>query len=266
MRKTKAKLNKPRDSVPLEAVPLVWLRARYRFHSFSYRDPRGAFSAAVGLPVVSPTAVLLGICSTLYEFGRQLEAEEFLRTIHLCRVKVDPPEGVVFFRAFHQLRRYVTTQIKDPKKGPKPNIGFTEINQGTREYGLPQGPLSLYVGVPEGQRLFVADALRDRDHIGTHDSLCSLIENVEEVAEPKEILCDPLGESSIPLGNGTPVTVVMLSRFVSAEFSDSPTPWRMAGGENTELVPFVIPGSFAGTRSGKIYRKGAKVDLTNDRK
>ena len=255
MRKTKAKPHKPNDGAPAEIGPLIWLRARYRFHSFSYRDPRGAFSAAVALPVVSPTAVLLGVCSTLYECGRQVEAEEFLRTIHLCRVKVDPPDGMIFFRAFHQLRRYVTTQVKDPKKGPKPNIGCTEINQGTREYGLLQGPLSLYVGVPEAQRLFVADALRDRGHIGTHDSLCSLFGNVEEVAEPKEILCDPLGEGSIPLENGAPVTVVTLSRFVSAEFSDSPAPWRMAGGENTELVPFVIPGSFSGTRGGKIYRK-----------
>ncbi len=255
MRKTKAKPRKPSDSAAVQAIPLVWLRARYRFHSFSYRDPRGAFSAAVALPVVSPTTVLLGICSTLYEFGRDLEAEEFLRTIHLCRVKVDPPDGIVFFRAFHQLRRYVTTQVKDPKKGLKANIGFTEMNQGTREYGVLQGPLTLYVGIPEAQRLFVIDALRNRGHIGTHDSLCSLIEDIEDVAEPKEILCDPLGESSIPLGNGAPVTVVTLSRFISANFSDSPAPWCMAGGENTELVPFIIPGSLRGTRAGKIYRK-----------
>jgi hypothetical protein len=252
MRKTKP--NKRKDSAAIEAVRLVWLRARYRFHSFSYRDPRGAFSAAAGLPVVSPTAVLLGICSTLYEFGRQLEAEEFLRTIHLCRVKVDPPDGAIFFRAFHQLRRYVTTQVKKKGGVMKANVGFTEINQGTREYGLFQGPLSVYVGVPEGQQLFVADALRNRGHIGTHDSLCSLVEDVEKVTEPKNVLCDPLGEGSIAVGNG-PITVVTLSRFVSAEFRDSPAPWMMAGGENTELAPFVIPGGFSGTRSGKIYRK-----------
>lgn len=238
---------------PVEIGPLLWLRAQYEFHNFSYRDPRGAFSAAVALPVISPTAVLLGICSTLYESGRQIEAEEFLGTIHQCAVKVDPPDGIVFFRAFHQLRRYATTQIKT-KKGQKPNIGFTEINQGTREYGLLQGPLTLYVGIPARQRKFVAVALRDRNHIGTHDSLCSLVGDVEEVAEPKKVLYDPLGEGSIPRG-GEPVTVVTLSRFVSAEFGDSPAPWKMAGGANTELVPFLIPGRFTGTRAGKIYRK-----------
>lgn len=236
---------------------LAWLRARYEFHNFSYRDPRGAFSAAVGLPVVSPTAVLLGICSTLYEVGRHKEAEDFLKAIAQCRVKVDPPEGVVFFRVFHQLRRYVREGTKTKGQKPSPRIGFTEINQGTREYGLLQGPLTLYVGIPDAQKLFVADALRNRDHIGTHDSLCSLIGDVEPVEEPKEILYDPLGEGFINLDSEAPVTVVTLARFVSAEFGDSsPGAWRMSGGPNTELVPFVIRGSFRGTRNGKIYRKG----------
>lgn len=253
MRRPKAKTKTQSSAVPGEIGPLVWLRARYELHNFSYRDPRGAFSAAVALPIISPTAVLLGICSTLYQSGRQLEAEEFLRTIHRCGVKVDPPDGAVFFRAFHQLRRYVGTQ--DKGKGPKDNIGFTKINQGTREYGLLQGPLTIYVGVPESQRRFVSDALRDRNHIGTHDSMCSLLGDVEAVAEPKEILCDALGEGVIPLASGEPVTVVTLSRFTSAEFGDSPAPWTMSGGKNTELVPFVIPGAFTGTRSGKLYRK-----------
>jgi hypothetical protein len=254
MRKTSAKTPRNGDSAPVAAAPLVWLRAVYEFHNFSYRDPRGAFATAVGLPVVSPTAVLLGVCSTLYERGRQEEADAFLKTIHLCRVKVDPPQGAVFFRAFHQLRRYVTQQ--DKGKGKKPNIGYTEINQGTREYGLLQGPLAVYVGVPERQRAFVADALRNRDHLGTHDSLCSLVGDVEHVAEPVEVLYEPLGEGPIRIQSGEPVTVVTLSRFVSAEFGDaSPRHWRMSGGSNTELVPFVILGGFTGTRSGKVYRR-----------
>ena len=251
-KKSRAK-RAPDISMPGATGPLVWLCARYELHTFSYRDPRAAFSSAVALPVVSPTSVLLGICATLYQAGRHVEAETFLSTIHLCKVKVDTPDGVIFFRAFHQLRRYATTQ--DKGKGQKANIGFTEINQGTREYGLLQGPLSIFVGVPLAQSDFVYEALRNRSHIGTHDSLCSLVGNVEIVSEPAEILYEPLGESSISFESGQPVTIVTLSRFLSPNFVASPSPWLMAGGVNTELVPFLIPGKFTGTRAGKIYRK-----------
>ena len=238
------------------ARPLAWLRAKYELHSFSYRDPRGAFSAAVGLPVVSPTAVLLGICSTLYHLGREQDAEDFLGTIHQCRVKVDPPEGVVFFRAFHQLRRYVREGTKSKGEKPSPRIGLTDINQGTREYGLLQGPLTLYVGVLPHQRAFAIDGLRNRDHIGTHDSLCSLLGDVEDVGEPEDILFEPLDSGSLPVPQEGPVSVVTLARFKSADFGKDSLPyWRMSGGPNTELVPFMIRGNFTGTRAGKIYRK-----------
>jgi hypothetical protein len=86
--------------------------------------------------------------------------------------------------------------------------------------------------------------------------LCSLVGDVEHVAEPVQVLYEPLGEGPIRIQSGEPVTVVTLSRFVSAEFGDaSPRHWRMSGGSNTELVPFVIPGGFTGTRSGKVYRR-----------
>jgi len=255
MPKVKARRTRE-DTPPPESVPLTWLRARYEFHTFSYRDPRAAFSVATALPVPSPTAVLLGICSTLYELGRSREAEEFLTNIHLCGVKIDPPDGAVFFRAFHQLRRYVTQQSKVKGKGKKPNIGFTEINQGTREYGLLQGPMAIYVGVPQDQKSAVADALLNRDHVGTHDSLCSLVGEVEVVAEPQEILYEALDGRAARIDCEGPVSVVTLSRFTSADFGEeSPVNWRMSGGPNTDVSPFVIPGIFTGTRAGKIYRK-----------
>ena len=53
-----------------DATPLSWLKAAYHLHTFAYRDPRSAFSSATGLPVLSPTAVLLGIASTLFNLGR----------------------------------------------------------------------------------------------------------------------------------------------------------------------------------------------------
>lgn len=239
--------------------PLTWLRACYEFHSFSYRDPRAPFSVAIALPVISPTAALLGIVSTLFELGRETDAERFLRTIHLCRVKVDPPEGAIFFRAFHQLRRYITEQTKGKKEeGKNPRLGFTDINQGSREYALLEGPLTLYVGIPETQCQLAVDALRNRNHIGTHDSLCSLVGDVDLVSEPRGIIYEPLDDLRSVRGD-IPVTVVTLARFTKADFKDASVgPWRMAGGANTELAPYIVQGRFRGTRSGKLYQKNGK--------
>jgi len=167
---------------------------------------------------------------------------------------VEAPDGAIFFRAFHQLRRYATEQ--DKGKGVKANIGFTEINQGTREYALLQGPLTIYVGIPEPHREAVAAALRNRDHIGTHDSLCSLIGDVESgVPEPVDVLYEPLADGTVSIPQTQPTAVVTLSRITSSDFGSQPPHWKITGGENTELTPFLISGTFRGTRNGKIYQK-----------
>lgn len=229
---------------------LVWLKAAYAFHSFAYRDPRSAFSSGAGLPVVSPTTVLLGVVSTLFNMGRAKEARDFLEAIAACRVVVDPPDGVVFFRAFHQLRRYHSTS-----KGRTERVGLTSVNQGTREYGLVQGTITVFLGVPADQVEPVKLALQNRDHIGTHDSLCSLVGDVQVTSldEVDRITYAGPDSNQFPV-NG--ITVVTLSRF-----KDKPRPtlthWWMAGGDDTELVPYVIKGGFAGTTRGKIYRKNA---------
>ncbi len=227
---------------------LVWLKAAYTFHSFAYRDPRSAFSSAVGLPVVSPTTVLLGVVSTLFNIGRATEAHAFLEAIAACRVVVDPPDGVVFFRTFHQLRRYHSTT-----KGRTERVGLTSVNQGTREYGLVQGAITVFLAVPADHVEPVKLALRNRDHVGTHDSLCSLVGDVQAASLDEVDRVTYAGpESNQFPANG--ITVVTLSRF-----KDQPRPtlthWSMAGGDDTELVPYVIKGGFAGTTRGKVYRK-----------
>ncbi|MBI2998465.1 MAG: hypothetical protein HYY46_08430 [Deltaproteobacteria bacterium] len=227
------------------------MKAAYHFHTFAYRDPRSAFSSATGLPIVSPTAVLLGVASTLFNLGQSGEAQAFLGIIHTCRVAVDPPDGIIFFRAFHQLRRYYSTT-----KGKTERAGFTNINQSTREYGLVDGVITLFVGVPESFVDPVRLALRNRDHLGTHDSLCSLVGDVEVCPQPEDVIYLPPEEwqSRMPLASG--VTILTLSRFGS--YPVQPTVgkhWWMAGGEDTELVPYVIKGKFWGTSRGKIYRK-----------
>ena len=233
-------------------VALTWLQARYHLHTFCYRDPRSAFSSALGLPVVSPTAVLLGIASTLFSIGKSNEALAFNWVAEHCQVVVDSPDGAVFFRAFHQLRRYIS-----PTKGKTHRAGFTDMNQGTKEYALVDGTLTLFVGVPSVVVDTVKLALRNRDHLGTHDSLCALLGDVEECAEPTNVIYLPPECWQTRPPKDPEVTIVTLSRFkrdrhVRPAVGDH---WWMAGGDDTERVAFMIKGHFLGTTRGRIYRK-----------
>lgn len=255
MRKSKSIADMPEPASP----ELVWQRASYHLHTFAYRDPRSAFASGTALPVVSPTTVLLGIISTLFFLGEADEAKRFLSVAHQCEVLVDAPEGIVFFRAFHQLRRYETL-----KYGANPRFGLTKINQGTREYGLLDGLITLYVGVVQDQVGSASKALTNIRHIGTHDSLCSLASEVEMCPKPtlEDVLYMPSNEVSQELRQqilnerGSDLTTVTLSRFKnSSEIEPTLKHWHIAGGQDTELLTYVIPGRFQGTTKGKIYRK-----------
>lgn len=242
---------------PATALPLIWLKAAYKFHTYAYRDPRSAFASAMGSPVVSPTTVLLGIASTLFSLGKESEAKAFLGVVHNCMVVVDAPNGMIFFRAFHQLRRYETD--KYDKRNPR--LGLTNINQGTREYGLAEGQTIVYVGIPEDHTDAVKHALTNLGHLGTHDSMCSLIGSVENCSEPKDVVYMPPEQWKTDVPSGS--TAVTLSRFKNMivaptlpHSSDSSKGyWWMSGGDNTEQVPYFIKGRFEGTSKGKIYRK-----------
>lgn len=234
---------------------LNWLKASYKFHTYAYRDPRSAFSTSVGLPVVSPTTILLGIASTLFRIGLADEARSFLGVAHQCKVVIDAPDGVIFFRAFHQLRRYET----DKYDKYNPRIGMININQGTREYGLVDGAMTVYVAVPNDQIESAKTALTNLTHLGTHDSLCAL-EGEVEFSSPSQIIYMPSKEFATKIRqNGLSVlekgvTIITLSGFKSA-IQPVSQHWWLSGGDDTELLSYTIPGRFDGTTRGKIYRK-----------
>lgn len=114
--------------------------------------------------MVSPTTVLLGLASALFNLGEADKAHAFLGIVPLCMVVVDHPQGAIFFRAFHQLRRYYSNT-----KGRAERVVLSNINQGTREYGLTEGNITIHVGVPGAHVDSVKLALANRDHLGTHD-------------------------------------------------------------------------------------------------
>jgi hypothetical protein len=259
----RSRRKKPKQQETKPSSELVWLKAAYSFHSYAYRDPRSVFASAVGLPVVSPTTVLLGVVSTLFRLGRADEAKSFLQIAHQCKVRIDPPGGGIFFRAFHQVRRYESDKWDEPAKGKiNPRIGLTNINQGTREYGLLEGPITVFLGVPENHVEVAEVALINLTHLGTHDSLCSLAGTVEACAEPEDVLYEPREELAQRIRDqglqalGQRVTIVTLSRFKpQMPIKPALEHWYMAGGDDTERVSYAIPGRFEGTSRGKIYRK-----------
>lgn len=234
---------------PTPSIQLIWLKAAYKFHTYAYRDPRSAFASAMGSPVVSPTTVLLGIASTLFSLGKEQVAKNYLGVVHNCRVMVDAPDGIIFFRAFHQLRRYET----DKYDKHNPRLGLTNINQGTREYGLVEGQTIVYVGIPEEHAEAVKLSLTNLGHLGTHDSMCSLIGSVENCSEPKDVVYMPPEQWKTKVPSGS--TAVTLSRFKNTIVAPTLPHWWMAGGDDTEQVPYFIKGRFEGTSRGKIYRK-----------
>ena len=248
MARKKAKTDS-KTITPTPAPPLIWIKAAYKFHTYAYRDPRSAFASAMGSPIVSPTTVLLGIASTLFSIGKACEAKLFLDTAQYCKVVVDAPDGIIFFRAFHQLRRYETDKYDEQN----PRLGLTNINQGTREYGLVDGQTTLYVGIPEEHFEAVKLALTNLGHLGTHDSICSLIDNAEKCSEPNDVVYIPPEQwkTNVPSGS----TVVTLSRFKNDDIKPTLPNWWMAGGENTERIQYFIKGKFEGTSRGKIYKK-----------
>lgn len=163
---------------------------------------------------------------------------------------------MLFFRAFHQQRRYYST-----RKGATHRAGFTNISQGTREYGLADGTMAVYVGVPPQVAELTTVALLNRDHLGTHDSLCSLVGEVEPCSEPSDVLYWPpeRWQSQMPESRG--VTVITLSRFHRRALQPAVgSRWWMSGGDDTELAPYLIRGRFRGTSRGKVFVRDGRGD------
>lgn len=236
----------------------MWLRAKYHFHTYCYRDPRSVYSSTVGTPVVSPTTIILGIYSTLFRLGMKEEAINFFKEKDNIQILVDTPNGIIFFRAFHQVRRYETS-----KYGENPRLGLTKINQATKEYGLVDGEFAVYIFISDENLVKASKiALSNLTHLGTHDSLCSLTGLVELDEEPKNVIYQP--SYSFPkehtlqlLQENKSITLVSLSKFKAGDLAESPfgQHWYLSGGDETEILTYVIQGSFRGTTNGKIYKK-----------
>ncbi|RUM89848.1 MAG: hypothetical protein DSZ24_00240 [Thermodesulfatator sp.] len=244
----------PGKKPPGKEVPALWLRAAYLFHTYTYRDPRACYNTAPATPVPSPTAVILGLAATLFRFGRLEEALNLMQNAHLFRVILEPPRAVAFFWALLQMRRY-----QPGRRGYLP--GYTEIDRTIREFGLPEGPLTVYVRLPEEKwRDTVRFALENLEYLGAHDSLTSIVEPVEEISSPPEEIFLPEEEArKRGLAELSGYTAVTLTEF-EKPLRFTPEKW----GYSESVAPkkrFLIPGTVEGTPKGKVYWREVRKGL-----
>ena len=164
--------------------PIVWLKAEIEFGTtFSYRQPDASAQFAIGSPVPSPAAIKLALVDTAIrwnkdvDYGRQVF--EWLKTCKACPV---PPERVIRFRVF--LKRL------------KPRGQKLLESTGIRDYFLLDGPLTVFLQVPQSKVDEAKDLLCRLRKLGTSDSLCWCAEvwevNREQV--PQKLFPCKLGD------------------------------------------------------------------------
>jgi len=159
--------------------PTIWLRADYEFPgTFSYRQPDASAQFAIGVPIPSPATVKLALVDTAIRWsGRINEGRRIFDLVKTLRVCVIPPCRLVKFRAF--IRR-----LKPPHAGSKV---ATEESVGVRDYFLLNGPMQVYIEVPEANAEEIKNLLHRIRRLGTSDSLCWCRDVKEEA--PPENLC-----------------------------------------------------------------------------
>lgn len=179
-------------SVPPEE-PVVWLRAEIEFGTtFSYRQPDASAQFAIGSPVPSPATIKLALVDTAIrwkgdvDYGRQVF--EWLKT---CPIYPVPPKRVVRFRVF--LKR-----LKPPHHSAGAGDHTVE-STGIRDYFLLEGPLTVFLYVPQSKSDEAKWLLRRLRKLGTSDSLCWCTEVSEGDPDEgwKKLFPRNLGEVSL---------------------------------------------------------------------
>jgi len=226
------------------AGPTTWLRADYEFPStFSYRMPDVSAQFAIGSPIPSPAAVKLALVDTAIRWSGDVnEGRRIFDAIKTARVCVVPPPQIVRFRAF--IRRLKPNEVVAcanhpsyrvsaklgrnrrpacPFCGTIPNVKLPilEESTGVRDYFLLDGPLSVFIEVPQSDTAYIAWLLQRIRRFGTSDSVC-WCRGVREEA-PDETLCPrSLGNLSHAQGG----LVVRLSDLTQQSQFDGFDPFR----------------------------------------
>jgi len=163
------------------AGPTTWLRADYEFPStFSYRMPDVSAQFAIGSPIPSPAAVKLALVDTAIRWSGDVnEGRRIFDAIKTARVCVVPPPRMVRFRAFIK-------RLKPPHSSAGAGAPTVE-STGVRDYFLLDGPLSVFIEVPQSDTAYIAWLLQRIRRFGTSDSICWCVAVCFE--SPDQALC-----------------------------------------------------------------------------
>jgi hypothetical protein len=192
------------------AGPTTWLRADYEFPStFSYRMPDVSAQFAVGSPIPSPAAVKLALVDTAIRWSGDVnEGRRIFDIIKTASICVVPPPRIARFRAFikrlkpdkvvacanHPSYR-VSAKLRRNRRPacpfcgtiPDVNLPILEESTGVRDYFLLDGPLSVFIEVPQSDAAYVTWLLQRIRHFGTSDSICWCVAVCFE--SPDQALC-----------------------------------------------------------------------------
>lgn len=184
-------------------VSLVWLRADYEFPSaFSYRVPDVSAQFAIGSPIPSPVTVKLALVDTAIRWsGSVNEGRRIFDLVKTARVCVVLPPRVVRFRAFIK-------RLKPPHSSAGAGAPTVE-STGVRDYFLLEGPLSVYMEVPQAHAGDICELLLRIRRFGTSDSLCWCTGIKEEA--PDNRLCPQVLANLAPTQYGLVVRLSDLS-------------------------------------------------------
>jgi hypothetical protein len=241
----------PANIPAIEAGSLVWLRAEYITHVFHYRMPGTVAIASVNPLIPSPLTIKMAMLATLLRDNRVDEARQLVNDLPHIRVLIQPPVGVMTFKAFMRYVRVPATK----KAGEVDSMtgGVYGVSPHVREYALWDGPLTVFVETPEILRDVIESALFRIAYLGAKDSQVACLE-VSESAPDEQLCAQPAqGITSFERGG----LVVRLAEWVNAPDNLEQVIPSQRREADYKTEPYVMPGRLHTAGKSKIYQRDA---------
>jgi CRISPR-associated Cas5-like protein len=209
---------------------MVWVCGTYTFAStFSYRIPYFSSSYALSAPAPSPSTIKLAIvASAINRTGNVNAGKTLFKKICTSEVLMELPERISVFKVF----------LKRLKK--KRQEQAFEITFGIREYIIYNGPLKIYLNVPEDSLKATIEALRNIQFLGTSDSICTCT-NTTKVTRPPTKCAKPHFITEQEKMNGV---IFLLTDFTNKATFDAVNPYtkkKLRKDEDIISKPYIFP-------------------------